>query len=93
MSKRDIKRILKEAIKIYNMYRRPEAEAEILGLKKDSAYIKFTGSFCKTCGANDWVEDFAYVLKDDFKMNAKLIKIVEPSNSGERCRIGVFKIG
>lgn len=48
---------LKEAIARYNEFRAPEAVAELVEMEGDVAKVKITGSFCKTCGAYDYMED------------------------------------
>lgn len=50
----------------YNKYREPEAKAEILSINEEEneVLIKIVGSFCRTCGVDDWIDDFRYVLED-----------------------------
>lgn len=83
--------LLKEAIELYNRYRGKESVAEVLKIEGDEIWIMFNGHFCFTCGVNDWVEDFAYVLRD-LGVEAYLDKVLEPEQYEEPWRIGVFKI-
>jgi len=53
-----------KAIIFYNKYRFPEAHVELIGLEEERVIVKFEGTFCETCGVNNWVEDFKYVLGD-----------------------------
>ncbi len=48
---------VKEALARYNEWRAPEAVAELVELKDDVATIRFTGTFCRTCGVYDYFED------------------------------------
>jgi len=85
------KNVIEKAIKLYNKYRSPEAHAELVSLEKDKVIVKFEGTFCKTCGVNDWIEDFKYVL-EDLNIKTELEEIYEPMNSSENFRIGIFKV-
>ncbi len=86
-----LKQIIHRAVKIYNRYRRPEAEAQILRVSEDKVVVEFRGSFCRTCGIRDWVEDFKYVL-EDLGVENELIEYIEPVEINKDYRIGVFKI-
>ena len=57
-------RILKEAVERYNRYRSPEATARLIEVRDEEFMVEFSGSFCKTCGIYDWVEDLAYELNE-----------------------------
>lgn len=87
-------RIVEKAIDLYNRYHAPEAIAELIDLKSKEdeveVIIKFTGSFCSTCGVRDWVEDYIYVL-DMIGCKAELKEYIEPEDN-EDYRIGVFKL-
>ncbi|MFN3347079.1 MAG: hypothetical protein ACK42E_04650 [Candidatus Bipolaricaulaceae bacterium] len=48
---------LEEALARYNEFRAPEAVAELVAVEGDVAKVRITGSFCKTCGAYDYMED------------------------------------
>jgi len=80
-----------KAITLYNKYRSPEAYAKLIGLEGEKIIVKFEGTFCETCGVNDWVEDFKYVL-EDLNIKAELEEIYEPIDLGENFRIGAFKV-
>lgn len=87
-------RIVEEAIDLYNKYHAPEAIAELVDFENKGdeveVTIKFTGSFCSTCGIRDWVEDYVYAL-DMIGYKAELMKYIDPENN-ENYRIGVFKL-
>ena len=89
--KQTISRRLEEAVKLYNRFRSPEAKAEILKVEGDKAYVKVEGSFCETCGINDWVEDFVYTL-EDVGVEAELVDIIEPKDPAMPWRIGIIKV-
>ncbi|MGB9784741.1 MAG: hypothetical protein ACPLSO_02945 [Fervidicoccaceae archaeon] len=67
--------IFEKAREEYNKYRDPEARAEIVEVDegKGEAVIKIEGSFCRTCGVDDWIDDFKYVL-EDLGVNAKIVE-------------------
>ena len=65
-------RIMK-AILLYNKYKSPEAHAKLIGFEGRRIIVRFDGIFCETCGVNDWIEDFKYVL-EDLNISAELRK-------------------
>lgn len=88
-----LKRFIDEAIRFYNRYRAPESVARLVRIDGDRVIVRFEGSFCRTCGINDWVEDFAFVLQD-LGAEAELLEVIEPEDpfSEEDWRIGVFRV-
>ncbi len=83
--------LINEAIELYNRFRAPEAKAKLVKIEGDKVYVLFEGTFCETCGINDWVEDFKYVL-EDLNAKAELEGILEPADGSGHVRIGIFKI-
>jgi len=59
----ELNKLVLRTIEVYNKYRSPEATAKLLKLEKKSFTIEFEGSFCQSCGAQDYFEDFIYELK------------------------------
>lgn len=55
---------IERAIANFNRLRSPEAHAEFLGFENNELYIRFTGSFCRTCGVLDYFEDLIFELDD-----------------------------
>lgn len=88
-----LKRLLDLAVKRYNRYRGAESQAKILKVMGDTVVVAFEGSFCETCGINDWVDDFRYVI-EDLGGEAELVTVIEPETPEEfyDYRIGVFRI-
>ncbi len=86
-------KLLELAVKRYNRYRGVESKARLLRVDNDTVIIAFEGNFCATCGINDWVEDFKYVI-EDLGGQAELVTVIEPDTPEEfyDYRIGVFKI-
>ncbi len=82
---------IRRAVELYNRYRAPEAVARVAEASEDKIVVVFEGSFCRTCGVVDWIEDFKYVL-EDIGVKAELVKVVEPRNPFESWRVGIFKI-
>jgi hypothetical protein len=88
-----IEKLIDLAIKRYNRYRGVESEAKLLKIMGDTVVIAFEGSFCETCGINDWVDDFRYVI-EDLGGEAELVTVIEPEKPEEfyDYRIGVFRV-
>ncbi len=84
---KSINSIVSKAVEVYNKYRALEAEAEVLKISGNKIIVKFKGSFCETCGVNDWIEDFKYVL-EDLNVDSELERI----HGNEKFRIGVFRV-
>lgn len=87
----DIEKNISRAIRLYNKYRSPESNAKLLKIVNGVVYVEFKGSFCETCGINDWIEDLKYVL-EDLGVKSELMKVIEPRNPLENYRIGLFKL-
>ncbi|ALL02005.1 hypothetical protein Pyrde_1962 [Pyrodictium delaneyi] len=88
-----LRRLMELAIRRYNRYRGAESRARLLKIQGDRAYVVFEGSFCATCGINDWVDDLRYTL-EDLGAEAELVAVIEPPEPSEfyDYRIGVFRI-
>jgi hypothetical protein len=91
LSYNEIKKALSNAEDLYNRYRSPEAISKVIDVNDDKITVLFKGHFCKTCGVNDWIEDFKYILSD-IGIEAELIDIIEPNDAEAIWRIGVFKL-
>ena len=91
MQGRQLDRILAKSIELYNRYRAPEAEARIVKVDGEVVVVEFRGPFCETCGVNDWVEDYKYVL-EDVGVEARLEEVIEPEVGEDNVRLGVFRI-
>ncbi len=87
-----LEKLVELAVKRYNRYRAPESVAKPLKIEGDIVRVRFEGSFCETCGINDWVDDFRYVL-EDLGAEAELVAVIEPEDYFvEDWRIGVFRV-
>ncbi len=91
LSYNEIREALSNAEELYNKYRSPEAIAKVIEADGDKIAVLFEGHFCRSCGVNDWVEDFKYILSD-IGIEAELIDVIEPSDAEADWRIGVFKL-
>ncbi len=67
---------LKRAVAEYNRYREPEARAQVVHLGPDTFQVRFTGTFCRSCGAYDWYEDLVWLLKD-FGVETEIVAVEE----------------
>ena len=63
IARSDLSKLILTTVEVYNKYRSPEATAKLLKLEKDSFTIEFEGSFCQSCGVQDYFEDFIYELE------------------------------
>ncbi len=88
-----LKKLVDLAIRRYNRYRGAESKARLVKISGDTVIVAFEGSFCETCGINDWVDDFRYVI-EDLGGEAELVTVIEPEAPEEfyDYRIGVFRI-
>lgn len=86
-----LRKAVERAIEEYNKYRSPEATARLVKLENGEVVIVFEGSFCETCGVNEWVVDMEYVMKD-LGIDAELRTIEEPEDPSENRRVGRFRI-
>jgi len=59
----ELAKLVLRAVEVYNRYRSPEATAKLLKLEEDGFTIEFEGSFCQSCGVQDYFEDFVYELE------------------------------
>ncbi len=76
MKKGSFEKVLNRAVREYNKYRSPEANARIVSASKESFKIEFTGPYCRTCGFYDYFEDLIYVLKD-FGVESRIDEVEE----------------
>lgn len=53
-----------QGIETFNKYRSPEAHADFLSSDENSFRIVFSGPFCRTCGYNDYFDDFRIFLEE-----------------------------
>ncbi len=58
-----LSKLVLRTVEVYNRYRSPEATAKLLKLKKNGFIVQFEGSFCQSCGVQDFFEDFIYELE------------------------------
>ncbi|MHC1628038.1 MAG: nucleotidyltransferase domain-containing protein [Candidatus Nezhaarchaeales archaeon] len=59
-----IRNIIEKAIEEYNKYRAPEVEASLVYIGDQEFKVKFSGSFCYTCGFYDYFDDLKIELED-----------------------------
>jgi len=52
-----------KAVEAYNHFRSPEAKARLIKIGKSKLIVDFEGSFCRTCGVHDYLEDLIYELE------------------------------
>ncbi len=88
-----LRRFVELAIRRYNRYRGAESQAKLLKIMGDTVIVAFEGSFCETCGINDWVDDLRYVI-EDLGGEAELVTVIEPESPDEfyEYRVGVFRV-
>ena len=75
--------LILRAVEVYNRYRSPEATAKLLKLEEDGFTIEVKGSFCQSCGVQDYFEDFVYELKGlNNNVEAEILEIEQISPRG-----------
>ncbi len=75
----DLDKFVLRTIEIYNRYRSPEATAKLLKLEKDSFTVEFEGSFCQSCGVQDYFEDLIHELETLSKIEVEIDEIEQTS--------------
>lgn len=72
-----IREIVVRAIDEYNRYRSPEAKAKLVEVSGREIVLEFEGSFCRSCGVYDYLEDFIYELQRFADLRLKIISFEE----------------
>jgi hypothetical protein len=75
----NLERRVKEAIRVFNKYRSPEANAKLIKFDKKKIVVDFTGTFCRTCGLYDYFDDLRIFLEEK-GVKSKVSKIKEKEN-------------
>jgi len=93
MGERTLNEAAWRAVEEYNRYRAPESMAEVLEVGDGYVKVRFRGTFTETCGVNDWIEDFIYVM-EALGLEAELVEIREPDDPLELGseRIATFRV-
>lgn len=52
--------LVSRVIEVYNRYRSPEGTAALLEFEKTCFTIEFEGTFCDSCGVQDYLDYFLY---------------------------------
>lgn len=73
---RDLRNIIKNAIREYNKYHSPEAKTKLVSMSEKAFKIEFTGSFCHTCGFYDYFDDYKILLEEK-GLKAAVDEIIE----------------
>ena len=74
---KSLKDAVVEAINEYNRYRSPEAKAKLIKIGGKELVLEFEGTFCKTCGVYDYLEDFIYELQKFAEVNIRIVSFKE----------------
>ncbi len=81
---------LKEAVEAFNRYHAPEVRARLVGLDGTRLTIEFDGASCRSCGGQDYLEDFAYEASDHLHRRTDLVSFERIGACGF---VGVYEIG
>ena len=71
-----------EAIRDFNKYRSPEANAKLIKFDKKKIVVDFTGTFCRTCGFYDYFDDLKIFLEEK-GVKSKISMIEEKENGAK----------
>jgi len=86
----ELGKLILRTVEVYNRYRSPEATAKLLKLEENGFAIEFEGSFCQSCGVQDYFEDFVYELKSlNNNVEAEIREIEETSPRSFKVRYTV----
>jgi len=80
-----------KAIEEYNKYRSPEAKAKLVKISDKELVVDFEGSFCRTCGVVDYLEDFIYELKELTDVKVKIESFKERGHETIRVKYVIEK--
>lgn len=84
-----------QAIASFNRYRSPEAVVEFIHFSNNELTVRFSGSFCHTCGVYDYFEDLIFELNPeapiglaviDFQQEAEMSFLVRYQLTSQRPR-------
>jgi len=87
------KEVVLKAVEAYNHFRSPEATAKLVTIREDELTVDFKGSFCRTCGAYDYLEDFIYELKDFVDVEMKILSFENYGPGTIRVKYAVKAVG
>jgi len=73
---KDLRNILKNAVREYNKYHSPEARTKLVSMSEKAFKIEFKGSFCHTCGFYDYFDDYK-ILLEERGLKAAVAEIIE----------------
>lgn len=74
-----MKSLVESAIEEYNRFHGRESVAKLVEQKKDCVVVEFSGSYCRTCGVNEYFEDLRINLEDR-KIITRIQRIKETEN-------------
>ena len=66
------KEAIQNAIEEYNKYRSPRATVKLLNYSKKEIEVEIKGTFCRSCGMEDYFIDLVYELERE-GINAELL--------------------
>ncbi len=74
-------KLISSLISEYNRMRSPEAIANLVKTDDDKALIRFSGTFCESCGLVDYFEDFIIEAENvGLKITIKNIEQIDSEN-------------
>ena len=80
---------LVEAVEEFNRFRAPEVKARMVGLDGTRLTVEFDGASCRSCGGQDYLEDFAYEASDLLHKRTDLVSF---ERIGAHGFVGVYEI-
>lgn len=83
------KEMVLKAIMEYNRFRSPEASAKLVKIAKNELILDFEGSFCRTCGVYDYLEDFIYELQRCADVEMEILSFENYGAEKVRVKYGV----
>lgn len=80
------------AVEAYNHFRSPEATAKLVKMGEKELVVDIEGSFCRTCGTYDYLEDFIYELKRFVDVEMEILSFEDHGTETIRVRYTVKAI-
>lgn len=81
---------LKEVAEEFNRFHAPEVCARILRIDGRRVVVEFDGRSCRSCGGQDYLEDFAYEAGDRMGVSMALVHF---DRRGAYGFLGIYEVG
>ena len=78
------------AIASFNRLRNPEAFAKVVTFDAKQLTVRFTGSFCRTCGVLDYFEDVIFEMDESAAIDLQVLDFTQEDEDSFLVRYSVI---